>query len=277
MKVSSDWNLSSKTRQKHKILNPLLRQWPRGMVADSRWLAAHGVTRQLAKTYKQAGWLDALGHGAFLRAGDTARWSGGLHTVQRDSNCSIHPGGKTALSLLGYGHFLEWGEDAPLWVFGRPGERLPAWFVRGPWKDRLRFVAASLFEESAGLSATFVEREVDGLPLRLSSPERAMLEVLYSVPRQQSVEEAALLMEGLPTLRPKLVQSLLESCTSVKVKRLFLALAELSNHAWLSKLDLSRVDLGSGKRQIVSGGRLHPKYRITLPASLVKGSTESES
>jgi hypothetical protein len=40
-------------------------------------------------------------------------------------------------------------------------------------------------------------------------------------------------MEGLNTLRPDLVQELLEKCSSVKVKRLFMHLAEQFQHPWL--------------------------------------------
>lgn len=238
-------------------------------MADSRWLTEQGVTRQLAESYKRAGWLDAVGRGAFLRAGDEARWTGGLHALQRHPDCSIHAAGKTALGLLGYGHFLELGDAAPIWLFGLPGERLPAWFAKGPWKDRLRFMPAALFDESLRISSALVEREVDGLALKLSAPELAILEVLYFVPRQQSIEEAALLMEGLATLRPKLVQQLLEACRSVKVKRLFAALADASGHRWFTKLDFTRIELGQGKRQIVPGGRLHPKYLVTLPVEMV--------
>jgi len=50
------------------------------------------------------------------------------------------------------------------------------------------------------------------------------MEVLYAVPQVDSYEEARLLMEGLITLRPRVVQSLLEKCASVKVKRLFMLL-----------------------------------------------------
>ena len=47
--------------------------------------------------------------------------------------------------------------------------------------------------------------------------------------------------------------SLLESCSSVKIKRLFMHAAEQLNHPWLSRLDLSNVDFGSGKRTIHAG------------------------
>lgn len=48
-----------------------------------------------------------------------------------------------------------------------------------------------------------------------------MLELLYLVPKEQSLEEAKYLMEGLMTLRSKLLQTLLEQCQSIKVKRCF--------------------------------------------------------
>jgi hypothetical protein len=91
------------------------------------------------------------------------------------------------------------------------------------------------------------------------------MEVLYGVPQVDSYEEAQHLMEGLTTLRPRLVQKLLENCASVKVKRLFMFLAENCKHGWAGKVDLSKVDFGSGKRVLLEGGRLDAKYQITVP------------
>jgi hypothetical protein len=253
-------------------LNRLLKQWPHGMVATSDWLKKQGVSRQLADTYKRYAWVAPVGHGAYSRAGDTVRWTGALHAVQRDPNSGVHAAGKTALEILGYTHFLSADQEAPFWLLGSPGERLPAWFAHGPWSKALRYAAAGLFAPQPQSRLGLTEREVDGLPMRLSAPERAILEVLYFVPQQQSFEEARLLFEGLNTLRVKLLQSLLEACAFVKVKRLFLALADASGHPWVSQLDPARLDLGVGKRQIVRGGRLHPKYLITLPADFLRNS-----
>lgn len=72
-------------------------------------------------------------------------------------------------------------------------------------------------------------------------------------------------MEGLTTLRPRLVQALLEHCASVKVKRLFMVLAEGCRHAWVTKLNLSKVDFGKGKRMLARGGRFYSKYSISVP------------
>jgi hypothetical protein len=42
-------------------------------------------------------------------------------------------------------------------------------------------------------------------------------------------------------------------------------MAESPEHAWLSELDRSKVDLGKGNRMIVSDGRYDSKYKITVP------------
>ena len=76
------------------------------------------------------------------------------------------------------------------------------------------------------------------------------------------------LMEGLSTLRPSQVQSLLEKCKSIRVKRMFLYLAEKVDHQWLHYIKTDKIDLGSGKRALVKGGVFIPKYNITVPKEL---------
>jgi len=58
-------------------------------------------------------------------------------------------------------------------------------------------------------------------------------------------------MEMLNGLRPNLLKQLLNECKSIKVKRLFLYMAEKANHSWLEDLDLTNIYLGKGKRSIV--------------------------
>lgn len=99
----------------------------------------------------------------------------------------------------------------------------------------------------------------------ISSPERAILEALYQVPKEQDFQEAYYLIEGLVDIRPKLMQTLLEECKSIKVKRLFLFLAQRANLPILKKLNLELIDLGSGKRVIVKDGKFDSDYQITYP------------
>jgi hypothetical protein len=105
-------------------------------------------------------------------------------------------------------------------------------------------------------------------PLVMSSPERAILELLGEVPQRETFEQADALMAGLGNLSPRRLQKLLTECRSVKVKRLFFWAADRHNHAWLRKLDRSGIDLGRGKRMLARGGKLDPKYQITVPGNL---------
>ena len=231
----------------------------------SRWLEAQGAYQQLVHEYEKSGWLQRIGQGAYVRAGDSIEWSGGLHALQEHMKLSVHVGAKTALQMQGYAHFLPMGKGGAVSLFGSPGTRLPAWFRQYDWGTEVRYTTTKLFAED--LNAALTNKELATYAITVSAPERAIMEVLYLVPAEESFEEGGLLMESLTTLRPHLVQSLLEQCRSVKVKRLFMFLAESHNHAWISKLDLSTVNFGKGKRMIVKGGRLNTKYNITVPDS----------
>jgi hypothetical protein len=94
------------------------------------------------------------------------------------------------------------------------------------------------------------------------------MECLYLVPDEQDLVECFHFMESMNNIRPTQVQSLLENCDSIKVNRLFLYLAEKVNHEWFSRIDISKIDLGSGKRSIVKNGVYNSKYQITVPKEL---------
>lgn len=74
--------------------------------------------------------------------------------------------------------------------------------------------------------------------------------------------------EGLVNLRPRRLQALLEDAGSIKVKRLFLFLADRHRHKWLHCTDRDKISLGSGKRVIFKGGKLDPEYKITIPENM---------
>lgn len=243
-------------------LSQLLAKWPKGVVATSPWLEQQGISLGLVKKYQRSGWVRRIERGAYGRLEDAVVWAGGLHAVQYQLKLPVHLGAKRALETLGYGHYLRQREGGRLRLYAPRGTRLPAWFARHDWGVELVFTAADLFPGKVGLGLT--ERPSGDFSLRLSAPERAILETLNDVPGLQSFDEARLLMGGLTTLRPELVQELLEACRSVKAKRLFLFLAEEADHAWVKELSVSKVDLGKGKRSIVKGGRLDPKYQITV-------------
>jgi hypothetical protein len=76
-------------------------------------------------------------------------------------------------------------------------------------------------------------------------------------------------LSGLLNLRPALMQSLLESCNSIKVKRLFLFMADKANLPVMKHLDQTAIDLGSGNRSVVRDGTYDSRYQLVLPKELV--------
>ncbi len=109
-----------------------------------------------------------------------------------------------------------------------------------------------------------------------STPERAILEMLNELPAHESFHNVDAIFESLANLRPRLLADLLKECRSVKVKRLFFVYADQHDHASRKYLNPDDFDLGSGPRALVEGGRLHPRYAITIPPDLIDD-VQSES
>jgi len=96
-----------------------------------------------------------------------------------------------------------------------------------------------------------------------------LLEYLDDLPDKAVLDMADKYMEGAATFRPKLVMHLLQTCKRIKTKRLFLWLVERHRHSWFARLDVSTLDLSSGKRVIVKGGKLDKQYLITVPDEVI--------
>ncbi len=174
----------------------------------------------------------------------------------------MYAGGKTALELQGYGHYIRMDDTQPVVLWKTPDVRLPNWFLSYDWNTVIEVRSITLFDSSIhALSQT----KVDDIKIEISAAERAVLEYLHDVPKYEGIDEANYIMEGLASLRPSVLQKLLESCQSIKTKRLFLYIADHHNHSWFKRLDLSSISLGKGKREIIKGGKLDNTYNIVVP------------
>lgn len=252
--------MSTELRSK---LNRLLREQPTGVVLCSAWLAGKGYSIDLQKRYKKSHWFESVGTGALIRYGDAVDYLGAVYALQSQLGLSVHPGGKTALALQGKSHYLELS-PTHVQLFGYQGEHLPLWFKKRDWGVNIECVLTNFLPPELGLT----ELSHKQFKVMVSNPARAIMECLYLAPTSQSLTEAYELMEGLNNLRPASVQPLLEACKSIKVKRLFLYLADKANHDWVRYLNLELVDLGSGKRSLVADGAYVAKYQITVPKEL---------
>lgn len=254
----------------NRPLNHLLKDLPEGVVVPSAWLSERGISPQLVRKYVAGGWLTALAHGAYTRhAASPVDWQGVVLALQRLAQQPIHVGGLSALNLHGLAHYLPLGGESRihLWNHGRGLARLPAWVSSISLSQQFVFHRQRLFEAAiAGEGLAPLPTRVRDWTLTTSSPERAILEVLSLVgDTPASFTHAAELFEGLPALRPALVQQLLEGCTNIKVKRLFLFLVTRQDAPWSRKLKIDRITIGHGKRQVTRGGRLDVRFSITVP------------
>lgn len=250
------------TENRTKI-NQLLTSQPYGIVFQSAWLAEQGYSTDLQKWYKKSSWLTSISRGAFIRTGDNVSYEGAVFAFQKQSMQTIHPGGRTAFALSGKAHNIEMGTQR-VTLFGKKGEKLPAWFKNHDWKAKIEYYPTTFLSPQTGLVAF----DLGNFSIQISGAARAMFECLYLTPEKQDLMECFQFMLGLNNLMPGKVQMLLEECTSIKVKRLFLYLAEKANHSWLKSVSLEKVDLGKGKRSIVKNGVYVEKYQITVPKEL---------
>jgi predicted transcriptional regulator of viral defense system len=248
---------------KQTKINLLLQSQPYGVVFLSSWLQANGYSRELQNRYIQSGWFRRIGRGALIRTGQKITWTGALYSLQSQAQLKIHIGGRSALNLLGMAQYLEVNAQT-VELFGQRGSQLPAWFTGYDWAMKFILHKTTLLPFEMGLR----EYNIDSYSIRISGPARALLECLFLAPRLFSLTEAYQIMEGMTALHPKEVQSVLEKCNSVKAVRLFLYMANKARHTWAKRLDLSKIDLGSGKRSIVKDGIYISEFQITIPAEL---------
>jgi hypothetical protein len=243
-------------------INRLISQWVRGTVGAASFLNTLGFNHNLLVRYKKSGWVQSFGRGAYILSEDKVEWPGALYTLQTQLGLNVHPGGKTALELKGYAHYLPSGKRK-VFLYGTQGQVLPNWFKGERLGVDISMTRTNLFPSN--IKDGFSEFNETGFSIKISSPERAAMEMLHIVPGKIRFEEAFLLMENLVSLRPDMVQRLLVKCRSIKVKRLFMYMAEKQEHSWVSEIEPSRINFGKGKRMIVRKGRYDRKYCITVP------------
>lgn len=249
--------------KKRKKLNTLLQKWPKNTVAVYPWFKDNGVSNSLVARYQNSGWIESFGVGAFVRKGDKVNEFGAVFTLQNYLKLPVHIGGPSALSLQGFSHYIKKGYY-PIQIFNKCISPIPLWF-RKPGVLNVEIYNTNFLPTGIHL---IIKEEIGSLPIKISSRERAILEVLYLCPNKFDLVEAFHLVEGLANLRPKVLQELLENCNSIKVKRLACYMFEKVGHDWFRGLDLSRIDLGKGKRNIVERGYYDSKYKIIMPKEL---------
>jgi len=253
------------TTQNETKLKKLFSVLQPGKVVTATFLESVGISRDLQKYYLESGWLEPLGRGAYIKPGDSVEWHGALHAIQTQTKTNIHVGGLTALSLQGFSHYLKMSRET-IYLFSSRKEKLPKWFTDCNWNAEIVHKQTTFLPGDLGIKSI----EIKQLSVLTSLPERAIMECLFLAPQLMDLTECYHLFEGLVNLKPKLVTELLENCNSVKVKRLFLYMADKVNHQWFQFLNLEKVDIGKGNRILVEKGVYQAKYLISVPKELAE-------
>ena len=269
-------------------LYQLERSLPEGLLVDAAWLSRNGYSTALRAHYVASGRLEHLARGVYCRPRGPLRWQQAVISLQTLLDVALVVGGRTALELQGFAHYLAQGMGEVHFYGSRPP---PTWLAKLSLSLSVRFVYHNdhrLFhnppvelgvaiDPTAGSGNRLKPNPLHFVvqpwgqwdwPLVLSTPERAILELLDELPNHESFEQIDKLMGSLANLSPKRLQELLANCHSVKVKRLFFFFADRHHHAWLKRLDKESLDLGTGKRLLVKGGKLDRTYQITVPEGL---------
>ena len=229
-------------------IQQILESHPNSSLFFGYWLTKQGLNSKEQHSYMKRGWLTRISKGVYALKGKSPTL---LQTVAT-YNSQL---GKQCLG------------KPKAYLFTDKENKLPLWIVQGNWDMAVKYMTTSFL----GTDLKAVEpMVVESNSLLVSSPERAFLECLHLPDAASSLLDMYYIMESLTTLRPKLVQSLLESCTSQKVKRLFVYMAEKAAHPWFKALKLDSVTLGTSRYMIVPTGKYIAKYNMTIPKELAE-------
>jgi len=232
-----------------------------GLLVDRKWLKDNGFNRPAVDYYLRSGKLEAFARGIYRKSGPPLKWQSVVYSLSK-LGYPIHVGHLTALTYHGFQHFLALGNGTQICLYS--GKKLPAWIHAGLVKQAFLDMPRNPF---AGSMTGIVEVPFgtwDWL-ISYSTPERAFLELLSTLSNTDQIQSVKILFEAATNFRPALIQTLLEECRQVKAKRLFLWLAREQKHVWYKHIDRTKIDLGTGKRQIAKGGMMDEEFSITVP------------
>jgi len=247
-------------------IQQILEANPNSKILFSEWLTSHGLDAKEQYAYMKRDWLTRLSKGVYSLKGSnpTLLHAVSAYNTQLSNKCIV--GAYTALELRGYSHYLSMGKPKAF-LFTGAADRLPLWILEKDWDMSIRYMKTSfLGADHKGVESMHVGTD----QLLVSSPERAILECLNLPEAASSLLDIYYIMESLTTLRPKLVQMLLESCTSQKVIRLFVYMAEKAGHPWFKALKLDAISLGKSRYMAVPTGKYIARYNMTIPKDLAE-------
>lgn len=224
-----------------------LAELPRGGPLGVELLASHGITPKHASALVRSNWLQRLGRGAYMLPGDQLNREAALaYLAQRIPG--LHVAAKTALAWRGVRHNLVFRETTVIW--GDAPARLPLWFTGSfPVRYQATHIFDSALPDELGLAPLPTGRP----DLPVSTPERALLELLSEAGSFEGLEEVRQLVESTRNLRAPVLDQLLGHLNRIKVARLAARLATELELPWADLALRHSRRLGGGRRWVAVG------------------------
>ena len=216
----------------------------RGAILDKAALAEVGITPEKARYLARNGWLTRLSDGVYHVPGNELELQTCIAYLSKKVP-DLHVGGKTALAWRGVRHNLALKERVLLW--GAVQVKLPAWFAE---KFEHKFQVTHIFDTALPPNAGLSPLPGGNASVLVSTPERALLELLSDAGKYQSLEETRNIFENIRNLRMEVLEELFKHLTRIKVARMARDFAEELNLPWLELADKNCQRLGGASRWI---------------------------
>ncbi len=239
-----------------------------GMITSRSMLLKQGFTSHSIDNHLKSGALEKIVKGIYMRQESRLSWQGVVSPLPNMINAPVTVGGLTALELQGFAQYLSLSTKRKVHLYSP--SPCPAWLksVFNQIDDaELHWHRTARLWVNGWPENPMINEQIwqEYMMISVSASEQAVFEILALLPNEISFEHAEQLIQGLTQLSPKKLVLLLNSCHSVKVKRLFFWLADRFDYPWCRRLDVNDYDLGSGKRVIAKAGKLDRRYGITVP------------
>jgi hypothetical protein len=217
-----------------------------------------GISSSLARKYKESGWIESIGVGAFKFPDAPITLEGTLHALQIDMSLDLHAGAKTALEMAGIRQYYR--ERERVYMFSDSKTTLPSWVRHLQWGKDIHFIKSSKWK---GKQLLFNPNTKE-FDFFIATRELAIVQQIELIGRGESFDETAQLFEILDSLNPELINEILVKA-SFKAKRIFFFFFDLFDPPWKKEVDPGILNSGHSIITVEKGGKYLKNYNLVIP------------
>ena len=196
------------------------------------------------------------------------QWFRLIDILQNELKLDVYPGGYSAMTGWHYRH--DWIFNPSMErLYGTDVDKIPENLLSDKrWKRKFYLYQSDWFPKNLGIDRI----KTRGYELRIPCLERSLLEMVYNINKRITIDTVFNYFMDLPQINPKKIQKLLEQCSSEKIKRFGLFLAEETYFDYFKKIDSTNIKLNLNKNLDITDGHHSPnyvfKYNIDVPGHL---------